>query len=312
MLGYASGVKEAKEAFVAGLEGTAQWEVLAIASALPLLSWQLSLAGSSKSIPSRYIAGDAVRGVAIATFLVSIVSFSLTLRIFYAISAVVCWRTFGYRRCVNEQVPPSGSSRPYFMSVFRSTMMLCTVTCILAVDFHVFPRRLAKTETFGTGLMDIGVGAFVVANGMVASKAQRKVPGAKVLRKVIPLVALGVLRLFTLKSIDYQEHVSEYGKHWNFFFTMAAVITGSWTLQRLLPSLFVERPGLAGIALYGAYELLLSQHGIEDYVLMEHSKLGHKASLLAQNKEGVTSSVGFLALHFALCALADLYSALDA
>ncbi len=48
--------------------------------------------------------------------------------------------------------------------------MLYTCVGILAVDFHAFPRRYAKAENFGQGLMDMGVGAIVFAGG-IASKA---------------------------------------------------------------------------------------------------------------------------------------------
>ena len=32
------------------------------------------------------------------------------------------------------------------------------------------------------------------------------------------VLLLGFIRYFTNKSVDYQEHHSEYGMHWNFFF----------------------------------------------------------------------------------------------
>ena len=40
-----------------------------------------------------------------------------------------------------------------------------TCAAILAVDFPLFPLRLAKTNAAGTGLMDLGAGAFIFAHG---------------------------------------------------------------------------------------------------------------------------------------------------
>ena len=48
-----------------------------------------------------------------------------------------------------------------FLTNYRASMLLVTAICILGVDFQAFPRRFAKTEELGFGLMDIGVGSFV-------------------------------------------------------------------------------------------------------------------------------------------------------
>ena len=136
------------------------------------------------------------------------------------------------RQALNVPYP----KRLPFVTLGRTYVNLFTAIAILAVDFHIYPRRLAKAETYGTGLMDIGVGCFLLAHGTTAPEARhleyfKSVPTLKTyvrsvsvtLRAVLPLFVLGLLRFLTVKSTDYQEHVSEYGVHWNFFFTIAVV-----------------------------------------------------------------------------------------
>ena len=79
--------------------------------------------------------------------------------------------------------------------------------------------------------MDLGVGSFVFSAGIVSAKPFLKRPenrfkplGGQLInacKHAFPLFVLGFARLIAVKGVDYQEHVSEYGVHWNFFFTLA-------------------------------------------------------------------------------------------
>ena len=58
-----------------------------------------------------------------------------------------------------SKVPSASNQSPPFPRVayitnYRASMLLITTICILAVDFPVFPRRLAKTENFGFGMLE--------------------------------------------------------------------------------------------------------------------------------------------------------------
>jgi len=205
------------------------------------------------------------------------------------------------------------------MTVYRSSMLYMTFIAILAVDFHVFPRRFAKTEVTGYGLMDLGAGSFVVAAGLVSRRARlqsntsqsqqesRRSLGRKDAYRILPLLLLGFIRLATNKGLEYQEHVSEYGVHWNFFFTLAIVTP----LGAILPG----RPNWAvPISILTAYQMGLTHYGGQDFIenaARTHcssqvlSKLiGNNSALLQQlctlfaaNREGVMGSIGYLSMY---------------
>lgn len=64
-----------------------------------------------------------------------------------------------------------GSKRP-FITYYRAYANVITAFSILAVDFKLFPRYFAKVETYGTGLMDVGVGGFLITNAIVSPEAR--------------------------------------------------------------------------------------------------------------------------------------------
>jgi phosphatidylinositol glycan class W len=189
-----------------------------------------------------------------------------------------------------------------FITHYRGAMMVMTCVAILAVDFPVFPRRFAKVENWGTSLMDMGVGSFVFTAGVVSARsALREGSGRRPpfsirfitsLRHAIPLLILGIIRFISVKGLDYAEHVTEYGVHWNFFFTLGFLPPFAALLQTafdLVPSYAVLSCVLAGI-----YEIALDQTSLGAFILV-----APRTDLLSKNREGIFSFIGYLAIFLA-------------
>ncbi|XP_052412994.1 phosphatidylinositol-glycan biosynthesis class W protein [Carassius gibelio] len=186
-----------------------------------------------------------------------------------------------------------------FVTVFRVLVNVKTAISILAVDFSVFPRRYAKTETYGTGVMDFGVGAYVMANALVCPEARGKdIRGSKLshvfkqLISVWPLVLLGFVRLASVKSSGYHEHVTEYGVHWNFFFTLAIVRVVASALLALFP---VDASWLLALLIGGSYQVVLETTGLKSFLIYNTERTG----FLQANREGIFSVVGYIAIYMA-------------
>ncbi|RHZ80596.1 hypothetical protein Glove_134g60 [Diversispora epigaea] len=191
-----------------------------------------------------------------------------------------------------------------FLSAYRSSMIILTCIAILAVDFPVFPRRFAKVETFGTSLMDLGVGSFVFSSGIVSARPFLKRPENRFrpfkgqlfqsVKQSLPILLLGFIRLIMVKGVDYQEHVTEYGKHWNFFFTLGLLpifVTLCRAIQKYVRFSFV------GIGIAILYQIVLSFYGLQDYI---HDS-PRTTNLISANKEGIFSFWGYLTIFlFAL------------
>ncbi|XP_075958105.1 phosphatidylinositol-glycan biosynthesis class W protein [Anarhichas minor] len=187
-----------------------------------------------------------------------------------------------------------------FVTIFRVFVNVKTAISILAVDFSIFPRRYAKTETYGTGVMDFGVGAYVFANALVCPEARGKnISGSKVnhiakqLLAVWPLVVLGMGRLVSLKMSGYHEHVTEYGVHWNFFFTLAIVRVVASVLLAFLPA---SRSWVIALLISGFYQFTLETSGLKAFIIHNNDR---ERSFLHANKEGIFSVVGYVAIYMA-------------
>lgn len=240
--------KLVKEAFVSGLSGTSLGEVSLLTLTLSagyllrcVLAVSLSLKTSSTLtlFLSEYTT-IVLPGILVFTVLADHALYTVVSLVI--ISFLVISFRLGSNVLNSSQVSDACSralSSPYprrlpFVTLFRTYITLFTAIAILAVDFTIFPRRLAKAETYGSGLMDVGVGTFMMAHGVTAPESRcqsskRLSPRSYVklllatLRGILPLLVIGILRLMVVKSTDYQEHVTEYGVHWNFFFTIAFV-----------------------------------------------------------------------------------------
>lgn len=189
-----------------------------------------------------------------------------------------------------------------FIAEYRAMIMITTCIAILAVDFaSIFPRQHAKTETFGYSLMDLGTGC-IICSSAVCSRSARGLTNEKrvssILRTIVslwPVLTIGFIRFFLLWGIDYHVPTSEYGTHWNFFFTIALV-----SLFATAADLTPIRSGIAGTLLLLAYQLFLSIGGGE-YIIS-----APREGPFSANREGVLGSMGFLGIHWLSVALGGL------
>jgi phosphatidylinositol glycan class W len=198
---------------------------------------------------------------------------------------------------------PNHLPKKSFLTTYRGAMLVITCLAILAVDFRIFPRRFAKVENWGTSLMDIGVGSFVFAAGLVAARPilKEKLEGRittlstrlyRSVRHSLPLLVLGFIRLWSVKGLDYAEHVTEYGVHWNFFFTLGFLSP----FMALFQTAFQYLPSYAGLAILlgSAYQVALETTNLKSFILV-----GERTNLFYKNREGIFSFFGYLAIFLA-------------
>lgn len=89
-----------------------------------------------------------------------------------------------------------------------------------------------------------------------------------------------------LSSIDYQEHASEYGIHWNFYTTIALIsilLVGLRNPDYALPLAF---------GMMVCYEFLIKEFKLDQYIFY-----APRQDFISANREGIASLVGYLSLQ---------------
>ncbi|NWW78788.1 PIGW protein, partial [Climacteris rufus] len=316
--------KQLKEAFISNLNGTSLLEISAGLSLAPLcllcrgLLLILYHLHYGKPVSSRKYSLLLDFLVLVSPLLFSCTVLSPIIFFMPLILAAFCAGIFSkiYSQSKREARAPFGQVVKEFqktyldpeyipaITVFRVYVNVLTSISILAVDFPQYPRRYAKAETYGTGVMDLGVGAFIFGNALVcpevrqkSSRTQPKFSNlARQLLSVWPLISLGIGRLLSVKSIEYHEHTSEYGVHWNFFFTLAFVRLAASLLLAIFPK---EKSWLVALTLAVFYQLLLSTTSLKTFILHGSDGRDSRLGFLDANREGLLSLPGYLAIYLA-------------
>jgi glucosaminylphosphatidylinositol acyltransferase len=172
--------------------------------------------------------------------------------------------------------------------------------------------------------MDIGAGSFVVCSALTSNYARKgststvpvsslppsPTPRPSLLQRLLSMwqkvavLLLGVGRLVVVKALNYQEHTSEYGTHWNFFVTLFFIwfLTDSihfccvflqWSQDYILP--------VISILTLIAYQYLLLSTPLTEYIFNTP-----RVSFLSHNREGLFSLLGYVPLYL----LTEWYSRL--
>lgn len=286
-------VREAHEAFVTGHSGTTPQDVvLAVSSAFPA-TLMVAIIVQGRLGWQWFVMECILLVTPVALGFTVLADYTLHMLLSYSLlTMLLLWIAKGRVTAGSghgkKPSTESTDKRVGCVTCYRALLNLATTIAILAVDFHCFPRRFAKTEVQGYSVMDVGAAGYVIANALV--EGRRQASHRVVLKDTVLLVSLGLVRLAMVWVADYQHHVTEYGVHGNFFFTLAALkLTCSWWAWRL---------GTSGnlalmLALCLGHHLLLTA-GVREWTLGS----APRDSFLSANREWFVSMPSYAALYF--------------
>ncbi|KAK6028633.1 GWT1 protein [Ostertagia ostertagi] len=189
-----------------------------------------------------------------------------------------------------------------FVTYFRATMLLSVATAILGF----FPRRFAKTEKYGHSLMDAGVAGFIFALAITSrlkslnswdGSVQRKSRYSWLRSSFVVLPVIGFARTVLLTVLNYPQHVTEYGIHWNFFYTLAVVKVVSQILPKRFPFLWA--------CLFGIFQQTMLMNGYQEWIINGENP---RDTIFAANAEGICSLMGYITIYYMADSLAVFIS----
>ena len=332
---HVTDLKQLKEQFVSGLEGTTSWELLLISSTsvFGCMFYFAIIHFLTSELSSKNVVFNKSLVLEVLSFLIPMVLCQTTLLYPYGTSYLMgqiglsllalllkLFQKNEIHQSVKRKSDPDSDTKIVAsiqrtsVTVYRACLLFLTIVAILAVDFHAFPRRFGKTEIQGYGLMDLGAASFVIAAGIVSPRAkqyatsEQSIVWSKQVRRMLPLLMMGSLRLITHKGLDYPEHVSEYGVHWNFFFTLAFLMPIATVL-----SCCRSRPSwIEAVIVLLVYQYLLSMEGVQQWieeaprscpsvmpggVAFNTNTFRILCSLWYANREGILGCLSYAALY---------------
>jgi glucosaminylphosphatidylinositol acyltransferase len=283
--------KDLKEQFVTGFSGSTKADIGLICCFLPVIHTQLSLLLSSLVHKNRFISDFILLVVPI---ILSVIWTDYTeLKLLLILIFLILNRNRLTNPFTNKRQAYSisdGFIRYDFISCYRSLLLIATCVSILAVDFPAYPRKFVKTEVKGVSLMDIGTGSVLFSSAFVARHARgnqslvQRVLSA--ILSCLPLWVIGISKFFVHTAVDYQEHVSEYGVHWNFFMSLGVVVLFSAIISLPAPLRILS----SGVIML-VYQTFL-KNGLEDYILNSS-----RDNFISMNREGIFGCVGFFCIY---------------
>ena len=145
--------KEEHEAFVSGLSGSPWWMVLYIGLSIALINGirqklDLGRAGNWKT-------SGLLDFLFLLLPLLLLLSYPTTLAVWmngFFLTLFILLH-FMQKKTASDKTTQQNALKLPYLSAYRSCLLLLTCLAILAVDFHIFPRYFAKTETYGYSLV---------------------------------------------------------------------------------------------------------------------------------------------------------------